>query len=182
MKRGISGFDFFFMSTTIFERDLTYPTTLVNNMENTNETWLTAGIHIRGVRPEKALEAFVTPEIVNSWFTAECRCELRVGGKLYWKWSDTMEETCVITDWRPGERLAFKWSIGEGLFTECTIDAEWIDDKNATKLSLREGPFPLTAHGLKMFNEIANGWGHELLALRIFLVEGIDPRRSGVLG
>ncbi len=67
-------------------------------MENINETWLTAGIHIRGVRPDKALEAFVMPEIVNSWFTADCRCDLRVGGELYWKWSDTMEKTCVITD------------------------------------------------------------------------------------
>ena len=146
------------------------------------ETWLTAGIHIRGVKPETVLDAFVIPDVVNGWFTQECRCDLRVGGELYWKWTSEMKESCVITAWQPGKRLAFRWPIGEGLETECTIDVEWIKDKNATKLSLREGPFPLTAHGLKMFNEIANGWGHELLALRIFLVEGIDPRDSGVGG
>ncbi|MEP0815127.1 MAG: SRPBCC domain-containing protein [bacterium] len=142
------------------------------------EHWLDAGCHINGKRPQEVLDALIVPEIVNCWFTRECRSDVRPGGTLFWKWSDSEEETCAVLEYEPGRKLVCEWNSAGGVRTAFTITVDWLEDRQATRLRLREGPFPCTEAGMKAFVDIATGWGHELLAMRLWLEQGMDTRRG----
>lgn len=147
-----------------------------SNRDYLTAHWLEVYVHVKNKNPDEVLAAFVEPEVVEKWFVEECRFAGRAGGELYWKWWDGMEETALVREYEPGKKLVCEWNAGEGIRTTFTMTLEWLPDKNATRLTLREGPFPCTEAGMKAFSDIATGWGHEFLALRMFLEHGIDTR------
>jgi len=145
--------------------------------EYKTETWLDASCFVKA-KPEAVIAALVDPVVVNKWFTIDCRADLRAGGELYWKWSDTQEETSLIKAYEPGKRLVCEWNACEGIRTTFEMTLEWNDEKQATRVGLHEGPFPCTEKGLTAYNDLSNGWGHELLAMRMWLEHGIDTRHA----
>lgn len=143
--------------------------------EYLTEHWLDAGCRVKK-RPEEVMAAFVDPDVVNKWFTIECRADLRPGGDLYWKWRDDQEDTGTIKEYEPGKKLVVEWNAGFGIRTTFALTLEWLEEHQATRLRIHEGPFPCTENGMKAFNDLSTGWGHELLAMRMCLEYGIDTR------
>ena len=126
--------------------------------------------------PDRAYRAFADPEELARWFPLRVEGGLAVGGRSILVWPDRRVWWDVL-EAIPNRRFVLRWPWlpDDQLVTTATVTIDPLG--YGSRLSVRDGPFPIDQRGvLDAWAEALEGWAEALAMLRAYLDFSIDVR------